>query len=65
MSSNRRLQRRPRHREAPASSARTSASGLLDEGCEVIAIDNLLTGRIENIEPLLGHPTASRSSTTT
>ena len=29
---------------------------LLDEGCEVIAIDNLLTGRIENIEPLLGHP---------
>ena len=29
---------------------------LLDEGCEVIAIDNLLTGRIENVEPLLGHP---------
>jgi dTDP-glucose 4,6-dehydratase len=29
---------------------------LLDEGCEVIAFDNLLTGRIENIEPILGHP---------
>lgn len=28
---------------------------LLDDGCEVIAFDNLLTGRIENIEPLLGH----------
>jgi dTDP-glucose 4,6-dehydratase len=29
---------------------------LLDQGCEVIAFDNLLTGRIENIEPMLGHP---------
>jgi dTDP-glucose 4,6-dehydratase len=29
---------------------------LLSEGCEVIALDNLLTGRMENIEPLLGHP---------
>jgi dTDP-glucose 4,6-dehydratase len=29
---------------------------LLDEGCSVIAFDNLLTGRIENVEPLLGHP---------
>ena len=29
---------------------------LLDEGCEVLAYDNLLTGAIENIEPLLGHP---------
>jgi dTDP-glucose 4,6-dehydratase len=29
---------------------------LLDEGCEVLAFDNLLTGRIENVEPLLGHP---------
>jgi dTDP-glucose 4,6-dehydratase len=29
---------------------------LLDDGCSVIAYDNLLTGRIENIEPLLGHP---------
>ena len=28
---------------------------LLGEGCEVIAFDNLLTGRVENIEPLLGH----------
>jgi dTDP-glucose 4,6-dehydratase len=28
---------------------------LLDEGCQVIAFDNLLTGRIENIEPFLGH----------
>ena len=27
----------------------------LDEGCEVVVFDNLLTGRIENIEPLLGH----------
>jgi dTDP-glucose 4,6-dehydratase len=29
---------------------------LLAEGCEVIAFDNLLTGRMENIEPLLGDP---------
>ena len=29
---------------------------LLDEGCEVLAYDNLLTGAIENIESLLGHP---------
>ncbi|MBW2316916.1 MAG: SDR family oxidoreductase [Deltaproteobacteria bacterium] len=27
----------------------------LDEGCEVVVFDNLLTGRIENVEPLLGH----------
>ncbi len=29
---------------------------LLDEGCEVLAYDNLLTGRMENIAPLLGDP---------
>jgi len=29
---------------------------LLATGCEVICFDNLLTGRIANIEPLLGHP---------
>jgi dTDP-glucose 4,6-dehydratase len=29
---------------------------LLAEGSEVLAFDNLLTGRMENIEPLLGHP---------
>jgi len=29
---------------------------LLDEGCEVIAFDNLLTGRIENVQSILGHP---------
>jgi dTDP-glucose 4,6-dehydratase len=29
---------------------------LLDEGCQVIAYDNLLTGSMENIAPLLGHP---------
>ncbi len=28
---------------------------LLDEGCRVIAYDNLLTGSMENIAPLLGH----------
>jgi dTDP-glucose 4,6-dehydratase len=28
---------------------------LLSEGCEVVTFDNLLTGRMENIEPLLGH----------
>ena len=28
---------------------------LISEGCEVITFDNLLTGRVENIEPLLGH----------
>lgn len=28
----------------------------LDEGCEVLVFDNLLTGRAENIEPLLSHP---------
>jgi dTDP-glucose 4,6-dehydratase len=29
---------------------------LLAEGCEVIVFDNLLTGHMENIEPLLGDP---------
>jgi dTDP-glucose 4,6-dehydratase len=29
---------------------------LLEEGCEVIAFDNLLTGRMDNLAPLLGHP---------
>jgi len=29
---------------------------LLDEGCSVIAFDNLLTGSIDNIASLLGHP---------
>jgi dTDP-glucose 4,6-dehydratase len=29
---------------------------LVEEGCEVVAFDNLLTGRMENIERLLGHP---------
>jgi dTDP-glucose 4,6-dehydratase len=29
---------------------------LLEQGAEVLAFDNLLTGRVENIEPLLGHP---------
>jgi dTDP-glucose 4,6-dehydratase len=29
---------------------------LLADGCEVIAYDNLLTGRMENVAPLLGHP---------
>ncbi len=29
---------------------------LLDEGCRVVAYDNLLTGSIDNIEPLFGHP---------
>ena len=38
---------------------------LLADGCEVICFDNLLTGRMDNIQPLLGHPQASRSSTTT
>jgi dTDP-glucose 4,6-dehydratase len=28
---------------------------LIDEGYDVIAFDNLLTGRVENIRPLLGH----------
>jgi dTDP-glucose 4,6-dehydratase len=30
-------------------------SRLLAEGAEVIAFDNLLTGRVSNVEPLLGH----------
>jgi dTDP-glucose 4,6-dehydratase len=29
---------------------------LLREGCEVICFDNLLTGHMENVEPLLGEP---------
>ncbi len=29
---------------------------LLADGCDVICFDNLLTGRMDNIEPLLGHP---------
>jgi dTDP-glucose 4,6-dehydratase len=28
---------------------------LVAEGCDVIALDNLLTGRVSNVEPLLGH----------
>jgi dTDP-glucose 4,6-dehydratase len=28
---------------------------LVFEGCDVIAFDNLLTGKVENIQPLLGH----------
>jgi dTDP-glucose 4,6-dehydratase len=28
---------------------------MLDEGYHVLAFDNLLTGRVENVEPLLGH----------
>jgi dTDP-glucose 4,6-dehydratase len=29
---------------------------LLAEGCEVLALDNLLTGRMDNVSHLLGHP---------
>jgi dTDP-glucose 4,6-dehydratase len=29
---------------------------LLAEGCEVLAFDNLLTGRMDNVADLLGHP---------
>jgi dTDP-glucose 4,6-dehydratase len=29
---------------------------LVEEGCEVLAFDNLLTGRMDNLAPLLGHP---------
>jgi len=29
---------------------------LLAEGCEVLCFDNLLTGRMDNVEPLLGNP---------
>jgi len=29
---------------------------LLAEDCEVLCFDNLLTGRMDNVEPLLGHP---------
>ena len=29
---------------------------LLADGSEVICFDNLLTGRMDNVEPLLGHP---------
>lgn len=29
---------------------------LLDEGCEVLAFDNLLTGHLSNLQALLGHP---------
>ena len=29
---------------------------LLADGCEVLCFDNLLTGRMDNVEPLLGHP---------
>jgi len=28
---------------------------LLADGCEVLCFDNLLTGRMDNVEPLLGH----------
>jgi dTDP-glucose 4,6-dehydratase len=29
---------------------------LLEEGCEVLCFDNLLTGRMQNVRSLLGHP---------
>ena len=29
---------------------------LLEEGCEVLCFDNLLTGRMQNVQSLLGHP---------
>jgi dTDP-glucose 4,6-dehydratase len=29
---------------------------LLEQGCEVLVFDNLLTGKMDNIEHLLGHP---------
>ncbi len=29
---------------------------LLEQGCDVLAFDNLLTGKMDNIEHLLGHP---------
>ena len=29
---------------------------LLGQGCEVLCFDNLLTGRMDNVESLLGHP---------
>src|SRR5512134_1969064 len=29
---------------------------LLEEGCEILCFDNLLTGRMQNVQPLLGHP---------
>ena len=29
---------------------------LLHQGCEVVCFDNLLTGRMDNVESLLGHP---------
>ena len=29
---------------------------LIAEGCHVLVFDNLLTGKVENIQHLLGHP---------
>ena len=29
---------------------------LIAEGCSVLVFDNLLTGKVENIQHLLGHP---------
>ena len=49
---------------APASSAPTSASRLLGRGCEVLALDNLLTGIARQHAHLAGNP-ASRSPGTT
>jgi len=58
----------PRSQAAPDWPARVLVTGgagfigshlckrLVDEGAEVLAFDNLLTGRVENVEPLLGHP---------
>jgi dTDP-glucose 4,6-dehydratase len=45
---------RARHRGAGFIGSHLCAR-LIEEGSTVIAIDNLLTGRCSNIEPLLGH----------
>ena len=45
---------RGRQRGRPGSSARTSPSGSSTRGWDVVGLDNLLTGRMENLEGLLG-----------
>ena len=37
---------------------------LIGKGHEIVAMDNLITGRVENISHLMGNPSSVLSSTT-
>ena len=55
----------PGGRHGAGSSARTSAERLIARGWDVVGLDNLLTGRMENIDGAARHARSSRSRATT